>query len=82
MQYANEAVKTQKSLTFGSKSFNGSEAKEITAADLGLSSALKFLGTTTTALTDGATTNPITINSANITAQIGNVVLYNHLEFI
>ena len=82
VQYANEAVKTQKSLTFGSKSFNGSEAKEITAADLGLSSALKFLGTTTTALTDGATTNPITINSANITAQIGNVVLYNHLEFI
>ena len=79
---ASSADKTKASLTFGSKSFNGSEAKEITAADLGLSSALKFLGTTTTALTDGATTNPITINSANVTAQTGNVVLYDHLEFI
>ena len=79
---AANANKTQAALTFGSQTFDGSSAKTITAADLGLSSALKFLGTTTTALTDGATTNPITINGANVTAQIGNVVLYNHLEFI
>lgn len=79
---ASSADKTKASLTFGNKTFDGSSAKEITASDLGLSSALKFLGTTTTALADGATTNPITINSANVTAQTGNVVLYNHLEFI
>lgn len=79
---AANASKTQATLTFGSQTFDGSSAKTITAADLGLSSALKFLGTTTTVLTDGATTNPITINGANVTAQIGNVVLYNHLEFL
>lgn len=61
----------------------------ITAADLGLSSALSFAGTTLTALTDGATTNPIKIkqNSSdttgvNYTAIAGNVVLYNDKEFI
>lgn len=38
-----------------------------TASDLGLSSALTFIGTTTTTLTDGATTNPIKINNADFT---------------
>lgn len=61
----------------------------ITAADLGLASALSFAGTTLTALTDGATTNPIKIkqNSSDTTgvdytAISGNVVLYNNKEFI
>lgn len=54
----------------------------ITAADLGLSSALSFAGTTTTALTDGAKTNPIKVNNADYTAISGNVVLYNNKEFI
>ena len=35
-----------------------------------------FLGVTTTALTDGATTNPITINGASVTAKKGNIVTY------
>lgn len=53
-----------------------------TAASLGLSSAMKFIGTTTTALTDGAETNPITIGSTSVTATSGNVVLYGNKEFL
>ena len=41
-----------------------------------------FLGVTTTALTDGATTNPITINGASVTAKKGNIVTYGSAEFI
>lgn len=41
-----------------------------------------FIGVTTTALTDGATTNPITINSESVTAKKGNIVLYGNSEFI
>ena len=49
--------------------------KNITAAALGLDRAMSFLGVTTTALTDGATTNPITINSGSTTAAKGDVVI-------
>lgn len=41
-----------------------------------------FLGVTTTALTDGATTNPITINGSSVTAVKGNIVTYGSAEFI
>ena len=41
-----------------------------------------FLGVTTTALTDGATTNPITINGESVTAKKGNIVTYGSAEFI
>lgn len=41
-----------------------------------------FLGVTTTALSDGSTTNPITINSASVTAVKGNIVTYGSAEFI
>jgi hypothetical protein len=40
-----------------------------------LPNVLKFIGTTTTTLTDGATTNPITINSKSVTAVSGDVVI-------
>ena len=49
--------------------------KNITASALGLDRAMSFLGTTTTALTDGATTNPITISGASTTAAKGDVVM-------
>ena len=42
----------------------------------------KYIGTTTTALTDGATTNPITISGESITAVAGNVVFYGDDEFV
>ena len=41
-----------------------------------------YLGVTTTALTDGATTNPITINGESVTAKKGNIVNYGSAEFI
>ena len=49
--------------------------KNITAAALGLDRAMSFLGTTTTALTDGATTNPIKIGGVSTTAAKGDVVI-------
>ena len=41
-----------------------------------------FLGVTTTVLTDGATTNPITINGESVTAKKGNIATYGSAEFI
>lgn len=47
-----------------------------------LSSATKFLGVTTTEISDGSTTNPITIGGDAVTAETGNIVLYGTKEFI
>ena len=55
--------------------------KNITASDLGLSAALKYCGITTTALTDGATTNPVIINEQEHEAKEGCVVFYGDKEF-
>lgn len=41
-----------------------------------------FLGVTTTELTDGATTNPITIAGESVTAKKGNIATYGSAEFI
>lgn len=48
----------------------------------GLASALYWIGVTTTALTDGSTTNPITVSDASVTAQAGAVAQYNTIEFV
>lgn len=58
------------------KYWNGCESLE----DLGLASALKYCGITTTALTDGATTNPVTIGGKNHTATAGCVVFYEDTD--
>lgn len=70
------------SLKVGSKIYNGASDVTITPEDLGLSGAMRFIGSTTTAISEGSTTNPITINGSSITAINGDVVLYNHVEFI
>lgn len=72
----------QYSLKFGNKSYNGSSEQTITAADLGLSQALKYHGVSETALADGSTTNPITILGESHTAESGCVVFYNNKEFV
>lgn len=41
-----------------------------------------YLGETTTALTDGSTTNPITIEGASVTATKGATVTYGNKEFL
>ena len=46
-----------------------------------LGKALYWMGVTTTALTDGATTNPITINDEQVTAKAGGVAQYDSEEF-
>lgn len=46
-----------------------------------LGKALYWVGVTTTALTDGATTNPIVVDGDNVTAQAGAVAQYNGTEF-
>lgn len=37
---------------------------------------------TTTPLTDGATTNPITVNGEPVTVDTGDIAVYSHKEFI
>lgn len=55
------------------------KAREDIAA---LQSYTDYLGVTSTALTDGATTNPIVINEESVTAKKGNIVNYGSKEFI
>ena len=47
-----------------------------------LGNALKWLGVTTTELTDGDTTNPITIGGESVTASTGDMVQYDTEEFV
>lgn len=47
-----------------------------------LSNYTAYLGVTTTTLTDGSTTNPITINGESVTAKSGNIATYQQGEFI
>lgn len=42
----------------------------------------KYIGVSSTAISDGSTTNPITINGVSVTAVAGNVVFYNDNEFV
>jgi len=44
--------------------------------------ALYWVGITTTELTDGATTNPISIAGEDVTVEEGAVASYNELEFV
>lgn len=37
---------------------------------------------TTTQLTDGATTNPITVNDEPVTVDTGDIAVYDHKEFV
>ena len=47
-----------------------------------LGNALYWIGVTTTALTDGATTNPIVVSGDDVTAEIGGMASYDGLEFV
>lgn len=49
-------------------------------SDLG--NAVYWIGVTTTELTDGSTTNPITVNSENVNAKIGGMAQYSGEEFV
>lgn len=47
-----------------------------------LTGGMHYIGVTTTAITDGATTNPISIGGNNVTAKNGDLVMYGDLEFV
>lgn len=49
---------------------------------LGLTSAVKFIGTTTTAISDGSTTNSVVIGSNTVSVTSGNIVIYGNKEFL
>ena len=66
-------IQTYHSLTIGDKVFNGSNPVTITAANLGLSQALKFVGSTPDIMEDGKSNIPTGIS----TPSIGDVVLSN-----
>ena len=55
------------------------EARELIEA---LGHALYWIGVTTDALTDGATTNPITVNGESVTAKLGGMASYSGSEFV
>lgn len=71
-----------KKITIGEKEFDGSADITILPSDLGLSNALKFIGETITALSDGSTTSSISVGGKTHTAATGDVVLYNSKEFV
>ena len=48
----------------------------------GTSGGIVLVGTTTTQLTDGATTNPITVDGQSYTAQPNDAVIYQNKEFL
>ena len=52
------------------------------AAIAELEAYTEYLGVTTTELTDGSTTNPITINGESVTAKKGEIANYGSKEFI
>lgn len=55
---------------------------DISAIQSAIVGGVTFMGETTTALTDGATTTSITINSKSVTAVKGYLVVYNSKEFV
>ena len=54
----------------------------ISPADLGLEQAMKFLGTTTTDISDASNIDTIIIGSGTVKVEAGNVVLYNGYEYV
>ena len=47
-----------------------------------LGSAVYWIGVTTTELTDGSSTNPITVNGDSVTAETGGMAQYDGVEYV
>lgn len=74
---ANKAV-TNAKLANSSITINGKSVSlggSLSLADIGLSSALRFIGVTSTAIVDGAADNKVVINGSTVTATTGDVVI-------
>ena len=68
-------------ITVGGTEYNVKDA-EARSRISALENYTDYLGVTSTALTDGSTTNPITINGDEVTAKKGNIANYGSAEFI
>ena len=68
------------SLTLGGPGLSMAELKEA----LNLSSAMRFIGITTTTMSDGLTTAAVSINNKSVTPVAGDVVISNdtHYEYV
>lgn len=55
---------------------------DIIALQNAISGGLSFIGETTTNISDGSTTNPVTINGTPVTATTGDLVVYGSKEFV
>mgnify|MGYP007012479385 CR=1 FL=1 len=75
----NPQIKRIQSITGTTYDLVDAGARELIAA---LEGSTSFLGVTTTPLTDGATTNPIVVNGANVDAVTGGIASYGSKEFI
>jgi len=65
--------------------YNIKDAKareDIASIEAAIAGGVSFIGETTTAISDGSTTNPIVINGNNHTAISGNLVVYGKKEFV
>ena len=56
--------------------------QEIAGIKSSITGAMHYVGLTTSALTDGATTNPIIVDGNSYTAKAGDVAIYGELEFV
>ena len=56
--------------------------QEIEDIKSSITGAMHYVGVTTSALSDGATTNPIVVEGENVTAKAGDVAIYGELEFV
>lgn len=65
-------------LTFNGTTYDIKDA----VARATMAGAIVILGATTTALVDGATTNPITVDGESVTAVANNAVFYGNKEFV
>lgn len=68
------ADKVKNKLTIGNVEYDGSSAVNISASDLGITGAMRYVGITSTVLEDGSTQQTIVINNENYTANAGDVV--------
>lgn len=55
---------------------------DIETIESAISGGMHYIGVTTTALSDGSSTNPITIGGQSVTATSGDIAIYGELEFI
>lgn len=73
-------------LHVGNQTYDGSTDVTLVPGDFGLSQALRFIGSSSTAITDGSTTATITLSDGSSVAldtnDTGVVVLYGDSEFV